>query len=449
MITPETRVTPVINGPARRRVAAGLCLLWLALQGCDRRAPAPGDAVSPPASARRTMASVGYLSGLELAPEQTGVIEYDPDVAWPGANFYVAGHAAEAVLMDMHGRVLHRWTGDFERLVSDREDAYDRSQHFWRRAHLFPNGDILAIHDGITMVKLDRDSNLLWEYPRNPHHDMDVREDGAIFVLTRELSLVPSYHATKRVFEDFVVQLAPDGREVKRVSVLEAFGNGGQDEIVATLRKLADIYPDITHTNSIELLDGVIADRVPAFAAGRLLLSSPTIDAIFVLDFESARVVWSVRGRTAGRTFRSQHHPTMLANGHVLFFDNLGPPPHDRSFVYEFDPATLQEHWVYGAAPGQFFYTRNIGACYRLPNGNTLIIESQHGRAFEVTPDGTIVWDFVIPHRTREDDQLIAQLFDLVRLSHVDWLERANHGGTEDTEISRSGTKKFAQTRSE
>ena len=37
---------------------------------------------------------------------------------------------------------------------------------------------------------------------------------------------------------------------------------------------------------------------------------------------------------------------------------------------------------------------RTLGA-QRLPNGNTLITESDAGRVFEVTEGGDIVWEFV------------------------------------------------------
>ena len=43
----------------------------------------------------------------------------------------------------------------------------------------------------------------------------------------------------------------------------------------------------------------------------------------------------------------------------------------------------------------------------------------------EVTPEGEIVWEFVNPHRSGEDDELIATLFDLVRIREdfpMDWL---------------------------
>ena len=38
-----------------------------------------------------------------------------------------------------------------------------------------------------------------------------------------------------------------------------------------------------------------------------------------------------------------------------------------------------------------------MGGVQRLANGNTLICESLHGRVFEVTPEGEIVWDYVCP----------------------------------------------------
>ncbi len=62
------------------------------------------------------------------------------------------------------------------------------------------------------------------------------------------------------------------------------------------------------------------------------------------------------------------------------------------------------------------FFSELCGTCQRLPNGNTLITESTRGRAFEVTPDKEIVWEFFNPHRAGENDELIATLFELIRI---------------------------------
>jgi hypothetical protein len=48
------------------------------------------------------------------------------------------------------------------------------------------------------------------------------------------------------------------------------------------------------------------------------------------------------------------------------------------------------------------------------------------GRAFEVTPEKEIVWEFYNTHRAGEHNELIATLFDVVRIPQdfpTDWLD--------------------------
>jgi hypothetical protein len=40
----------------------------------------------------------------------------------------------------------------------------------------------------------------------------------------------------------------------------------------------------------------------------------------------------------------------------------------------------------------------SVAARQRLPNGNTLVNEGWFGRFFEVTADGTVVWEYVNPY---------------------------------------------------
>ena len=74
--------------------------------------------------------------------------------------------------------------------------------------------------------------------------------------------------------------------------------------------------------------------------------------------------------------------------------------------------------------PAEAFYSKLAGYDERLPNGNTLITESTNGRAFEVTSDGKIVWEFINPERAGENNELIAVLCNVVRLGpdQIDWL---------------------------
>lgn len=76
--------------------------------------------------------------------------------------------------------------------------------------------------------------------------------------------------------------------------------------------------------------------------------------------------------------------------------------------------------------PGEVFYSRTCSTAERLPNGNTLITESDNGRAIEVTHDKDVVWESYNPNRIGEKDKCIATLFEVVRLGPAfptDWIE--------------------------
>jgi hypothetical protein len=88
--------------------------------------------------------------------------------------------------MDMEGKILHQWRKDFKEVWPDQLDFYVSEVHktHWRRVHLLAGGELLAIFDGVGMVKLDRDSNLVWAAQCRCHHDLWVAEDGDIYTLT-------------------------------------------------------------------------------------------------------------------------------------------------------------------------------------------------------------------------------------------------------------------------
>jgi hypothetical protein len=56
-----------------------------------------------------------------------------------------------------------------------------------------------------------------------------------------------------------------------------------------------------------------------------------------------------------------------------------------------------------------------------LKNGNTLIVESDNGRAFEVTPEKEIVWEYNSIYRAGEKGKYVATLLDLVRIPKLEF----------------------------
>jgi hypothetical protein len=368
----------------------------------------------------RDFPAVGYLSGYKPATGLKGVTTYLADLAAEGLNLVVSGHGQEAYLMDMEGNRLHRWRYSFAEAYPDFEDpegiaaANPFFRDFWRRCHLYENGDLLAIYDGYGLIKLDRKSELLWAVSGGCHHDMFVDDAGFIYVLTREAKQPPGSVGGKHILEDFITVLDPAGKMVRKISLLEAFE---RSSFASHLDKMPE-SGDVFHTNTIHLLDGTQVGKASVFRAGNALISVRNINVIAVVDMDESKVVWALSGQ-----WRAQHEPALLENGNMLVFDNQGH--FGRSKVIEIDPLSQQIVWSYAGSGETPFYTESSGTAYRLSGGNTLIVESNTGRAFEVTPGGLTVWEYHNPNRAGENEELVATLFDVVRLDsdfQIDWL---------------------------
>jgi len=382
----------------------------------------PGAEASPGAPTERQreemerLESIGYLTGSVPAEERSGVTVYDERLASSGLNLVVSGHRPWAALMDMRGRLVHEWQLPFAEAWPGREAPPDATgDEYWRRVHLLPDGGLIAIYEGLGIVRLDRDSRLVWAIEGGFHHDIAPRDEGGFYALDREAKIIPRISRREPVLEDYVAVVGEDGTVGRRFSLLEAFERSPYAPILARMDWTGDLF----HTNTIEVLDGSLSDRSPAFREGNLLISVLMLDTVAVVDPESETVVWALTG-----LWRQQHQPTMLSGGRMLVFDNKAGP--SVSEVVELDPFTQEVFWSYRGGPGRPFYTETCGSNQRLPNGDTLITESDNGRAFEVTPDGRIVWEYVNPHRAGPADEFIATLFEVVRMPHgwtPDWLD--------------------------
>ena len=368
------------------------------------------------------ISTLPYLKGYNLAPDVDNVTIYDERLAYNGLNFIVTGDEPKASLMDMKGNVLHEWRKDFEDVWPKLIDLGGRPEHneYWQHAEVLNNGDVLAVFAQFGLIKLDKNSNLLWAYKGRCHHDLFVAENGNVYVLTRKekkkVNLrLESQSVRPRIFDDFITILNPEGKELRSISIVDCFLNS----VYASLLEHVKVGAvDILHTNTMRLIDGKLVDTHPMFKKGHLLMSMREIHTIAVVDPVQEKVTWALTGM-----WKYQHEPRLLENGNLLLFDNRGN--NGKSKILEFDPLTQEVVWSYQGEPAEEFYSKIAGKCERLPNGNTLITESTNGRVFEVTSEGKIVWEFINPERAGENNELIAVLCNVVRLGpdQFDWLE--------------------------
>ena len=373
-----------------------------------------------------------YLQGYNPASGKSGVLVYDEARAFPGWNLAVSAHKSQALLLDMRGLAHHRWSIESKKVWPDLKVGRGQVHYaeYWRRAELLPGGDLLAIWEYIGLAKVDKDSRLKWASANGAHHDLAVATDGTIYVLTREWRVVPTVNARDPVDVDFVAVLSPDGKELKKISLLTAFERSDYAAVLANMASEGDIL----HANSVFILDGRLADRSPAFRAGNLLISFRSLDVVAVLDPQAEKIVWALLG-----PWRAQHSPRILENGRMLLFDNFAGMRLGTSRVLEIDPFTQVIAWRYGEKEGQRIFSESNGQAERLGNGDTLIVESNAGRAIEVTPGGETVWEYVNPFRAGEKKELQATLPQLSRLPESLDISWADHPKGEPSAGGRSG----------
>ena len=283
-----------------------------------------------------------------------GVTAYSAEKAYNGLTLYTSGHDQTALLVDMDGKLVHQWRQPFSSVWPDPphiQRPVGDDFIYWRKAMAFPNGDLLAIYVadgdalwGYGLVKLDKDSNVIWRYPQRVHHDVEIGADGRVYTLThrilnKAIDEIPRF--APPFMDDDVAILSAQGEEIKRISIMNAFVGTAFRGILDLIA--VDRRGDHLHTNSLEVVTPAIAEAHPYARPGQILVSIRQISTLVLIDPGTEKVVWASRG-----PWLHQHDPDLLSNGKILLFDNLGHNVHgDHSKVIEFNPLNGEVVWTY------------------------------------------------------------------------------------------------------
>ncbi len=422
---------------AARGVAAFVGCLWLAA-ACEpgREAAAPPPANPPAAVAdrdpaegspaeltehqRELLEALGYVYFSQDEPsDASGVVVHDRARAHPGVNLHSIRFLCRAELRDMDGALLHAWE--------------QKPCRYWSTAELLPGGDLLVTgmdptsaaddYDPAAMflMRLAPDGSVRFKRAITAHHDASLTPSGEI------LTIALHNRPARRLFPHALVEderltlLSGDGEEiVAETSVLDAILRPGSTFPIRKIRprKIAgELVSQMFHANAIEWIDRPdLAGTHPVYAAGNVLTCLRNQDRIVILSYETGEILWS----WGLRKLELPHHPTLLDNGNVLLFDNGTGRKWSR--VLEVDPRTDEIVWSYQADPPESFFSANRGSNERLPNGNTLIADSDSGRAFEVTPEGETVWEFFAPQVDAEGRRATIERIKRYDPADLPWL---------------------------
>jgi hypothetical protein len=395
------------------------------------------------------------LAGPSVYP--TGTTIYHSDRAWNGYTVLSPLGTPAAIVIDMNGNVVKRWD-DYNSsaggpvrvfpggVVMGAAGANPPRQESLELVQRDFNGNVLWRFDHNQQIETrngqTKESRTVWSLRQ--HHDWQ-REDfpagyyspgatpgiegGNTLVLTHTNHVQPKVAGNTTLEDDRLIELSPGGKIVWEWVASDHIDEFHFDK---DARKTIASTPgfnaargsfDWVHINSATYVgpNHWYDEGDKRFAPNNVIISSREASIIAIVARDGS-IVWQLGPDYSAspelreiRQVIGQHHAHVIPKGlpgagNLMVFDNGGPSGYGSpspialngtgiyaratSRVLEINPVTLKLVWSYTSPT---FFATNISGAQRLPNGNTLITEGPGGRLFEVTQDGTIVWEYIFP----------------------------------------------------
>ena len=257
--------------------------------------------------------------------------------------------------------------------------------------------------------KFSFDGKKLWTSNVPIHHDIIITPQNTIMTLTKEM------HRYRGRNVDFcaIVEFNQNGEEAWRWSSWENLKELKKFHRPLELDMPKFLFFDIVKKkpttpwggnydyyrfNSLQIIPkNDLNDS--RFKEGNILVSARHGSIIFILDKNTKKIVRFISQKDIKDKIEGQHSVRLLENGRMLIFDNGRYRRWSR--VIEVDPISLEILFEYKSDD---FFTLSQGYAQRLENGNTLITESEKGRAFEIDKYGEKVWEYYHPEKQDKEN---------------------------------------------
>lgn len=249
-------------------------------------------------------------------------------------------------------------------------------------------------------------------------YDVDPLSNGNLLVTATEPEKTVIYEFNPRTQEQVWVERfdIKDTHDVDLINadqLLIANMRAGEDDRIFIYDRLvravvwewqfADHYnqrvgacgEDWTRVNDIDKID-----------QGRYLVSPRNFDQVIVVNGSTNEIEMQLGSDNNHDVLFEQHNPQYLESKNGTPTILVADSENDRVVEYTKEGDEWTRTWTLGGH-GEFSWPRDAD---RLPNGNTLVVDSLNHRVVEVTPTGEIVWEFYAPLGT----------YDVERLNHGD-----------------------------
>ncbi len=323
-----------------------------------------------------------YIANRDVTQEECIALGCDP------ANDYTGAQIDTIVEVDMDGNVIWEWRF-VDHLVQDR---------YPDKANYVGEGKTIADYPGRLNVNLPgRPVRRDWLHLNAMDYNQDLDQvmfdtvQGEVYIVDHGNTFVPGDPEAS-----LALAAGPKGDLLYRFGDPARYGQGDPPRVLEDWTMSSPGHKQIGGVHDIQWID----EGLPG--AGNLLL------------FNNAQYLFE----RMPQSYVFEINPYLDADGNDT--GRYVNPPDAGYTVWESDnlrnthklPKNLSNQivWMYGSRSGQNFFSHIGSGAQRLPNGNTLICADTEGHIFEVTADGELVWEYINPVTT--DGEIVAEMID-------------------------------------
>lgn len=238
-----------------------------------------------------------------------------------------------------------------------------------------PNGNLLVVstqRGGTVVYEMDpKTKEKVWKrfLPIHDTHDIDLINNGTQLLVGN----MRNYNESTAKNDDRVYVYDLEKDEIVWQWRLRNYydkGDGG------------DYTNDWTHLNNVQKIGD-----------GKYALDPRNMDEVIVVDRNTGEVTMKLGEDDNHNVLHEQHNPDYLESesGTPTFL--VADSENNRIVEYEKNGDGWDRTWELGSSDS-LTWPRDAD---RLPNGNTLVVDSSDHRVIEVTPEGKIAWEFYSP----------------------------------------------------
>ena len=257
---------------------------------------------------------------------------------------------------------------------------------------------VLGYEFGNTILKLDKDSNIIWKISENDkgynhqyfHHDFSLDTEGNIFTpVSRENSLFDKY--LKNFRDDGILAIDRNGKKIYEIYLSEIFQENNLNHLIFGVGPLEF---DPFHLNDVE-----VANYSSEFwKKGDLLLSLRHRSMIMIYRPTTKKVIWYKMG-----PWINQHDPDFYNENSISVFGNdvvsshhnrmkqSAPFLENSNIIYKYNFKNDQTTTVMNEAMNKSIFNTVTGGRHQWINDKTIFVEYSNSGIYSIYNDVELV----------------------------------------------------------